>query len=276
MQVHYEQLIGDKMLELKSPWVRVEDGLPGEGNPVLIRNKNGRYKPQSQYYHPILVAALIDRWQYENKKFFRILYTATSYETQDNYREGDNLISIENVTHWMPIPDIDNDNGQRDKSIEVVKGSIVAINCGEIGKCSKCGSVIYETDFRKNTGAGEPLVCISCYWQQQPENRTSSKMEHGVEEKHPMQPIVRDEEGRLRFKANNIITYFAWHGIIDINDIKSLDFSRYGVTDEDRMQLAQLLGYTVDGYCELSYVSDESCNKANEAISKMETTDYLR
>jgi len=36
--------------------------------------------------------------------------------------------------------------------------------------------------------------------------------------------------------------------------------------DDDRMQFAQLIGYSVGGYEELSYVSDASVEKADELI----------
>lgn len=61
--------------------------------------------------------------------------------------------------------------------------------------------------------------------------------------RHPIQPIVIDEYGTARFKANAIIVYLLDHGSIDDNAIRRLPFS-----DEDRVQLAQLLGYSMNGY----------------------------
>lgn len=68
----------------------------------------------------------------------------------------------------------------------------------------------------------------------------------------PMQPVVRDESGVLRFRANAIVRHLLDHGGID------LDFSQ-----EDREQFAQLIGYSISGYHELSYVSDESAAQAS-------------
>ncbi|EOI3527718.1 hypothetical protein ACMSYW_000893 [Cronobacter dublinensis] len=76
----------------------------------------------------------------------------------------------------------------------------------------------------------------------------------------PMQPLVIDAKGTLRFKENPIVR-------------KLLDYSTdrgYGLNEmaleefdaEDRMQLAQLIGYSLSGYGSLSYVSDESYERA--------------
>ena len=81
--------------------------------------------------------------------------------------------------------------------------------------------------------------------------------------KHPIQPIEKDDKGILRFKENKIIVYLFDHGLLDLNKLATLNFS-----DEDRQQLAQLLGYSLDGYGELSYVSDD----AYEAVIIMADT----
>lgn len=81
---------------------------------------------------------------------------------------------------------------------------------------------------------------------------------------HPMQSIYIDKDGNARFKENKIVRYMLDRNIINMNDIASLRFS-----NEDRMQFAQLIGYSVDGYGDLSYVSDESYNKAVEIADKM-------
>lgn len=77
---------------------------------------------------------------------------------------------------------------------------------------------------------------------------------------HPMQPLVRDASGVVRFKENAIVrTLLDWatpRGM-SLNELAVMDFSQ-----EDREQFAQLIGYSVGGYGELSYVSDDSCEKA--------------
>ena len=63
---------------------------------------------------------------------------------------------------------------------------------------------------------------------------------------HPMQPIEKYTDGVLRFKRNAIICYLKSNGLIDLNAIALIDFS-----NEDRQQLMQLLGYSIDGYADL-------------------------
>jgi len=76
----------------------------------------------------------------------------------------------------------------------------------------------------------------------------------------PMQPIVV-VGGVTRFKANAIVIHLLQtHPTCDMNKLAGMDF-----TDEDRMQFAQLIGYSVGGYAELSYVSDESYEAAEKA-----------
>jgi len=71
--------------------------------------------------------------------------------------------------------------------------------------------------------------------------------------KHPIQPLEKDETGVLRFKANAIVRHLLDNGGIDLNQIACMEFSR-----EDREQFAQLIGYSLSGYGDLSYVSDET------------------
>jgi len=74
---------------------------------------------------------------------------------------------------------------------------------------------------------------------------------------HPMQPLYKDEHGVVRFKSNLIIDYLFRAGILDLNRIGIMSFPQ-----EDQEQLAQLLGYSVSGFGDLSYVRDETYEKA--------------
>lgn len=74
--------------------------------------------------------------------------------------------------------------------------------------------------------------------------------------KHPIQPIVNDE-GTLRFKENRIVGYLLERGPLDMNQLAVMDFS-----DEDRLQFAQLIGYSLYGSSTLSYMTDEVYNTA--------------
>lgn len=88
--------------------------------------------------------------------------------------------------------------------------------------------------------------------------------------KHPIQPLVKDPHGVLRFQENKIVSYlleFARYHGTTLNELAVMPFSR-----EDWQQFAQLHGYSLSGYGELSYVDDESFDAAqamhdNPAIS---------
>lgn len=75
----------------------------------------------------------------------------------------------------------------------------------------------------------------------------------GVDE-HPMQPLMLDHTGRLRFKKNSVVEYLAEGRL---NEVASR-----GHSDEDMTQLAQLIGYSLDGFSELSYVSGADYERA--------------
>lgn len=70
-------------------------------------------------------------------------------------------------------------------------------------------------------------------------------------DKHPMQPIVL-VKGVARFKANALVRYLLDNGGLDLNDLAKLP----NIPDEDHAQLAQLIGYSVSGYGDLSYAVD--------------------
>jgi hypothetical protein len=89
--------------------------------------------------------------------------------------------------------------------------------------------------------------------------------------RHPIQPIVKDINGTLRFKANAIVRYLldfnaGGHGKpghIDMNTLAVMDFSQ-----EDREQFAQLIGYSLSGFGELSYVSNDTYETAANMAEK--------
>jgi len=84
--------------------------------------------------------------------------------------------------------------------------------------------------------------------------------------KNPMQPLAKDEDGTMRFKENAITRALLDHGRktgLDLNEIAMMDF-----TQDDRCQFAQLIGYSLSGYHELSYVSDEHAAEASAAAKE--------
>lgn len=72
----------------------------------------------------------------------------------------------------------------------------------------------------------------------------------------PIQPLVIDDHGSLRFRKNAIVSDIldaAGKGeVVDMNLIASREYSR-----ADRVQFAQLIGYSLSGFSELSYVSND-------------------
>lgn len=70
----------------------------------------------------------------------------------------------------------------------------------------------------------------------------------------PIQPIV---DGR--FVKNGIVKKLLEVAPINMNDIACMDF-----TDQERIQFAQLIGYSLDGFSTLSYVDDETYGAAIE------------
>jgi hypothetical protein len=76
---------------------------------------------------------------------------------------------------------------------------------------------------------------------------------------HPLQPLIQDQHGTLRFKANAIVQFLLEHGPHDLNKLALMDFS-----DEDRIQFAQLVGYSLSGFSELSYVDDATYEQAEQ------------
>ena len=82
----------------------------------------------------------------------------------------------------------------------------------------------------------------------------------GRKVRHPIQPLVEDEQGVIRFKENAIVRRLLDEGGIDLNDIGCWDVSR-----DDFSQFAQLIGYSHDGYCGLSY-SDKVVADAAEQM----------
>lgn len=78
------------------------------------------------------------------------------------------------------------------------------------------------------------------------------------EVENPIQPLIKDCHGKIRFKANKVVEFLLDNGGIDMNKLACEDF-----TNNDREQFAQLIGYSLDGYGTLSYVTDETYDTAH-------------
>ena len=82
---------------------------------------------------------------------------------------------------------------------------------------------------------------------------------------HPRQPVVIDEEGRARFKANLLVRLLLDTGKLTMGDLAVLP----GIAREEHEQLAQLIGYTVDGAAELPYMSRELIADADAQVRNL-------
>lgn len=98
-------------------------------------------------------------------------------------------------------------------------------------------------------------------------NRRVSKMT----KRHPIQPTELDENGTLRFKKNAIVEYLLDSGDCDMNKLAELPFSR-----EDREQFAQLIGYSLCGASDLSYVTDTTIEAAEKMHEEGLTEEQAR
>jgi hypothetical protein len=81
--------------------------------------------------------------------------------------------------------------------------------------------------------------------------------------KNPMQPLAKDRRGVVRFKENTLVNALLEHGQrtgLGLNELAG-KYRDEAHTDDWR-QLAQLIGYSLSGYGELSYVDDHTYETA--------------
>lgn len=86
--------------------------------------------------------------------------------------------------------------------------------------------------------------------------------------RHPTQPLIRDDNGTIRFKENPIICFLLDDGPFDMNSLALLAFS-----NEYRAQFAQLIGYSLCGFGDLSYVSDKNYRDAERMAEDVRPLD---
>ena len=92
-------------------------------------------------------------------------------------------------------------------------------------------------------------------------------MKDNCNTQHPMQPIIIAEDGRVRFKKNQIV-----EDLYELHRIHGLNLNEMAVRNykqEDRNQFAQLIGYSVGGWGTLSYAMDvEKADEIADSILK--------
>lgn len=86
--------------------------------------------------------------------------------------------------------------------------------------------------------------------------------------RQPMQPIVFDPKGVVRFKENKIVRYMldlcTDRKLCDLNTLALIPFP-----EEDWEQLMQLIGYSVSGYGDLSFVGRPSVWRADRKAAAL-------
>jgi hypothetical protein len=82
--------------------------------------------------------------------------------------------------------------------------------------------------------------------------------------KFPLQPIQKDEHGTPRFVENKLVRYLLDNGGLDLNKLCAALPPE--TCREDWEQLAQLIGYSLSGFGELSYVSDIAYEAADAML----------
>lgn len=92
--------------------------------------------------------------------------------------------------------------------------------------------------------------------------------------KQPIQPLVLDSQVVLRFQENKLVQALLKHGQetgLGLNEL-----ARIEADPADRMQLAQLIGYSLSGYGGLSYVTDDEYKAAATMYDDGLTEDKAR
>lgn len=90
---------------------------------------------------------------------------------------------------------------------------------------------------------------------------------------HPIQPL-ETYDGALRFKRNQIVSDLLDHA--QAHGFGLNEIAHKGYSKEDRQQLAQLIGYSLSGYSELtSYVDDVAYAAAQAKAAGSKKSDVV-
>lgn len=82
--------------------------------------------------------------------------------------------------------------------------------------------------------------------------------------RYPMQPLVITPDNVIRFKKNNIVEFLLKHSNYDLNDLHTMSFP-----NEDWEQFNQLIGYSVSGYGDLSYIDKKIVHTADKKAKEL-------
>lgn len=81
----------------------------------------------------------------------------------------------------------------------------------------------------------------------------------------PIQPLIIDKQGVLRFKCNLAVDFLLGHCGLNLNDLATRHSS-----SADREQFAQLIGYSHSGFGSLSYAGDRVYERAAQEFEMRE------
>jgi hypothetical protein len=84
----------------------------------------------------------------------------------------------------------------------------------------------------------------------------------------PLQPIIVSDDDVVRFHKNAIVAFLQEWASSRGMDMKTLAMMPFD--QADREQFAQLIGYSLCGFGELSYVRDETFERAADAAKLAE------
>ena len=115
--------------------------------------------------------------------------------------------------------------------------------------CAQCGHVLETTTDLRPNHCGMSMKA-----------KNGEDMRNYL--RHPIQPAADDGNDVLRFKENAIVKFLLDEGPLDMNALARMPFSA-----EDREQFAQLIGYSVVGFYDLSYVRAETTERVESATS---------
>lgn len=104
-------------------------------------------------------------------------------------------------------------------------------------------------------------------WQQDKPATSLTRLKAEWQAEYPMQPITFDPAGVLRFEENPIVSYLAREAS-DLNHL-AIWCATNKVDAKYQEQLAQMIGYSLSGYGTLSYVTDESYDRAERLADKL-------
>lgn len=77
----------------------------------------------------------------------------------------------------------------------------------------------------------------------------------------PIQPLTFDKHGVIRFEANPLVRHLLDDGPFDMNHLGVWCFEN-NIDSKHQEQFAQLIGYSLSGFGDLSYVSDLTYERA--------------